>query len=64
MSSENNKPDERASQIAVAVKDLIESLMLWNGQASAGLDVKYLAGLRDELAAIAAPTPTVAKKES
>jgi hypothetical protein len=39
----------RLSQIATVVKDLIETLMLWNGQASAGLDVKGLAGLRDEL---------------
>jgi hypothetical protein len=38
------------AQIATVVKDLIETLMLWNGQASAGLDVKFLAGLRDELA--------------
>jgi hypothetical protein len=60
MSSEIKRADERASQIAIAVKDLIETLMLWNGQASAGLDVKFLAGLRDELAAIATPTPTVA----
>jgi hypothetical protein len=39
----------RVEQIATVVKDLIETLMLWNGQASAGLDVKGLAGLRDEL---------------
>ncbi len=38
------------ARIATVVKDLIETLMLWNGQASAGLDVKFLAGLRDELA--------------
>jgi hypothetical protein len=44
---------ERDSQIATVTKDLIECLMLWNGQASAGLDVNALAGLRDELNAIA-----------
>ena len=43
------QPNEQVTQIAVVLKDLIESLMLWNGQASAGLDVKALAGLRDEL---------------
>lgn len=48
------QPDESAAKIAVAVKDLIETVMLWNSQASAGLDVKCLAGLRDELSAIAA----------
>jgi hypothetical protein len=44
---------ERDSRIATVTKDLIECLMLWNGQASAGLDVNALAGLRDELNAIA-----------
>ena len=40
--------------VRTVVKDLIECLMLWNGQASAGLDVNALAGLRNELnAAIA-----------
>lgn len=40
---------DRAEVIATVVKDLIETLMLWNGQASAGLDVRGLAGLRDEI---------------
>ncbi|WP_321913517.1 hypothetical protein [Paraburkholderia sp. J11-2] len=48
------QPDDRVSQVATVVKDLIETLMLWNGQASAGLDVRGLAGLRDELVALAA----------
>jgi hypothetical protein len=60
VSNETLKDGESAAQVAVVVKDLIETLMLWNGQASAGLDVKFLAGLRDELVAIetrAAPQP-------
>jgi hypothetical protein len=45
---------DAVSQVATVLKDLIETLMLWNGQASAGLDVRGLSGLRDELnAAIA-----------
>jgi len=44
---------DRLSQVATIVKDVIESLMLWNGQASAGLDVLGLAGLRDEAASLA-----------
>ncbi|MBN3811664.1 hypothetical protein [Paraburkholderia sp. Ac-20347] len=61
MSNENKQPTQRAAQVGVIVKDLIETLMIWNGQASAGLDVNFLAGLRDELTVIlAAPTPTVA----
>ncbi len=44
---------DRLSQIAIVVKDVIETLMLWNGQASAGLDVNGLAGLRDELVVLA-----------
>jgi len=45
--------EDALSQIAVVVKDLIECLMLWNGQAFAGLDMDALAGLRDELNDIA-----------
>jgi hypothetical protein len=52
--AEHSEPtDDRLSQIATIVKDVIESLMLWNGQASAGLDVRGLAGLRDEVASLA-----------
>ncbi|CAN7639744.1 hypothetical protein [Paraburkholderia terricola] len=46
--------DSPTSQIATITKDLIETLMLWNGQASAGLDISGLAGLRDELVELAA----------
>jgi len=45
--------DSPTSQIATITKDLIETLMLWNGQASAGLDISGLAGLRDELVELA-----------
>lgn len=41
-----------ATQIATVVKDLIELLVLWNSQASAGLDIAGLVGLRDELTEI------------
>jgi hypothetical protein len=52
VSNDTMKDGERVAQVAVIVKDLIETLMLWNGQASAGLDVRCLAGLRDELVSI------------
>ncbi|PXW28217.1 hypothetical protein [Paraburkholderia caballeronis] len=48
---------DRVSNVAIVVKDLIETLMLWNGQASAGLDVNGLAGLRDELNALCETAP-------
>ena len=39
-------PEDRVSRVAIVVKDVVETLMLWNGQACAGLDVNGLADLR------------------
>jgi hypothetical protein len=39
----------REAKVVYVLHDLIELLMLWNGQASAGLDAKQLGALRDEL---------------
>ncbi|MDR5756980.1 DUF3850 domain-containing protein [Caballeronia sp. LZ035] len=46
--------DVRVPQVATVLKDVIDTFLLWNGQASAGLDVEWLAALRNEAAAIAA----------
>lgn len=44
-----SEEDVPQASITVVVKGLIECLMLWNGQAFAGLDMDVLEGLRDEL---------------
>lgn len=49
-----SEEDVPQASVAVVVKDLIECLMLWNGQAFAGLDMDALEGLRDELNSVIA----------